>query len=1147
MQDLGGRKLGQYELRERLGRGGMAEVYKAYQASMDRFIAVKVMLGHLVEDDDFVERFRREAQAVGRLRHPNIVNIFDFGIQDAVYYMAMEYIDGGTLKDRSKDIGRFNTNDALRITSQLASALDYAHNAGMIHRDVKPANIMFTNKTYQDVVLTDFGIARILNQTGLTATGAYVGTPDYMSPEAGHGDPTDERADLYALGIILYEMLTGTAPYSADTPLAVMLKHMNAPLPTISEYGDEIPEVVEKIILRSMAKDPNDRYQTAAAMKTDVDRAQAILQETAATVVVPDAKSRKVVGETTIGTTQGLLPDERVVDDSPSSTVLPTQSKENTSTSAGLLTLRNIVIVAVLVGIIAVAAFFTNRDNNTAGETDITQIALAAETEEATDEPVIETEVVVDTETEEPLIESEAVTEEVATNTATPTEEPNPEPSPTMSASRLLDQGYAAGADGDLEAALALFEQATDLEPDNYEALTALADTHAQLGNIDEALEAWNTVIELNPDDRLAHLRRGQILVEQDDLETALVDFDFVIDNAPEGGDDLMMDARLARGYQFITLNRIEKARDDFQQVVDYDPTQINALMEVGYNEVRLGNTDAALEAFNQVLEQESAFYDAVNMIAQIYRGNEQHEEAIDHLTIYLEGDFGYNNSELANLYWLRAENYLFLNDLESAVSDLEQSVDLDETVNNAAALANLGWTLADLGNTENGIIYLRRYVQIAEENNMQLDTGAVNKLSELEQDNPSIVDDLASAQADNAETVTEDIVMDIPPHPNNLMLLRGESALMDEIDNLILDEEQDVALGILEIELDDNPDDINLLYLQSQVYASHYDEGLTSRQIAERMIELDPDNVLGQIALADSYLTYPDYSPEQAREILVALLPDHDDNPDVLFRFARLANWEEEPDLAYTAESLGASGWRFVDYMGNFLYDSKQYDRALPYLYTIYEAQRPYITSYEAAANLMGALVQTGQADTALAIAYDIEGDMDSFGFADIGFVAYEAGDYEQARDWAETAKALDDTAIHADWLLALIAWWADNDLQTASALFQPMLEEPYNYYSRYLNDTFKHTVALDYARILQDAGDLDGALEYYNIAVENFSYQAWIYEERADLFIDRDELESAQDDLRTAFEIADDSDYRRDLRERLRELEAQINGTDG
>ncbi len=273
MLDLSGQKLGQYELRERLGRGGMAEVYKAYQPGMDRFVAVKMMLGHLADDEGFIARFKREAQSVGKLRHPHIVNVFDFGVERDVYYMVMEYIEGDNLKHYIQKRQAIPPYEALQLTSQMADALAYAHSKGMIHRDLKPANIMFMDKHHQHAVLTDFGIARLMGQSGLTASGMMVGTPAYMSPEAGRGEDTDERSDLYSLGIILYEMVTGNVPYDADTPIAIIMKHINAPLPTTRNYGHHVPPTVEKIIVKSLTKMPADRFQTATEMKKAVDTA----------------------------------------------------------------------------------------------------------------------------------------------------------------------------------------------------------------------------------------------------------------------------------------------------------------------------------------------------------------------------------------------------------------------------------------------------------------------------------------------------------------------------------------------------------------------------------------------------------------------------------------------------------------------------------------------------------------------------------------------------------------------------------------------------------------------------------------------------------------------------------------------------------
>jgi tetratricopeptide (TPR) repeat protein len=275
-KDLTGTVLGKYQIIERLGRGGMADVYRAFQPIMERYVAVKVMHTHLSEDENFITRFKREAQIVGSLRHPHIVQVLDFDIHEGDYYMVMEYVQGDTLKAMLKRRGALQIGEALDITSKLADALDYAHSKGMIHRDIKPANVLMDTKG--SPILSDFGIAHLSDLSGLTSTGQAVGTPNYMSPEAGRGEKVDERTDIYSLGIVLYEMLTGSVPYDADTPYAVILKHINDPLPMPRQFGATVPAFVEKIMLKALAKSREDRYQSAAEFRNAIDKAIEQLQ-----------------------------------------------------------------------------------------------------------------------------------------------------------------------------------------------------------------------------------------------------------------------------------------------------------------------------------------------------------------------------------------------------------------------------------------------------------------------------------------------------------------------------------------------------------------------------------------------------------------------------------------------------------------------------------------------------------------------------------------------------------------------------------------------------------------------------------------------------------------------------------------------------
>jgi serine/threonine-protein kinase len=271
-QSLEGHTLGKYRILNALGRGGMAQVYRGYHPQLDRYVAIKVLRSDLVEEDEFLGRFKREAHAVSGLRHPNIVQVFDFDIQDDHHFMVMELLEGDTLRARLNDYRirgqRMPLPEILRILSEVLDGLGYAHKEGIIHRDIKPANIMLTKRG--QAVLTDFGIAQIVGSTQYTVSGALMGTLNYMAPEQGLKGTCDERSDIYSLGIVLYEMLTGYTPFDADTPLAILMKHLNDPLPLPSQVDPALPIALEQIVLKALAKDPQDRYQNAQEMAADL-------------------------------------------------------------------------------------------------------------------------------------------------------------------------------------------------------------------------------------------------------------------------------------------------------------------------------------------------------------------------------------------------------------------------------------------------------------------------------------------------------------------------------------------------------------------------------------------------------------------------------------------------------------------------------------------------------------------------------------------------------------------------------------------------------------------------------------------------------------------------------------------------------------
>jgi serine/threonine-protein kinase len=292
MTDLRGPTLGKYQLRERLGRGGMAEVYRAWHPDLERHVAIKVLHNFLAETPGFLDRFKREAKAVAQLRHPHIVQVFDFDRHNDISYMVMEYVPGPTLKtvlDLAHEHGQhLPWPIALAIFRALLEAVGYAHAHGMVHRDLKPGNVLLDINDWDATppaeryprlcagwpfrtVLTDFGIAKIIGAERLTQSGLTVGTPHYLSPEQAAGEPGDLRSDLYALGIMLFESLSGQVPFDAPTAPAVLLKHLSAPIPSLQTLLPDLPAPLEGFIQRALAKQAAQRFQTAAEMRAALE------------------------------------------------------------------------------------------------------------------------------------------------------------------------------------------------------------------------------------------------------------------------------------------------------------------------------------------------------------------------------------------------------------------------------------------------------------------------------------------------------------------------------------------------------------------------------------------------------------------------------------------------------------------------------------------------------------------------------------------------------------------------------------------------------------------------------------------------------------------------------------------------------------
>jgi len=272
-ESLVGKRLGKYEIQAEIGKGGMGVVYQGYDPLLDRRVAVKVLAPHLVRERGYVERFLREARSAARLKHDGIVTIYDVGQQENWYYIVMEYLEGQTLAQIIRQRGTLSSDQALAILRRLGEALDYAHHYGLVHRDVKPGNIVVDSAGH--ATLADFGVARASGQMTLTKAGGLVGTPQYMSPEQAQGEQVDHRTDVYSLGVVAYEMLTGQTPFGAATPHAVLHQLIYEPPPSVRSRRPDLPAEVDRVLAIVLAKEPASRYQMATSFVETLGQALA--------------------------------------------------------------------------------------------------------------------------------------------------------------------------------------------------------------------------------------------------------------------------------------------------------------------------------------------------------------------------------------------------------------------------------------------------------------------------------------------------------------------------------------------------------------------------------------------------------------------------------------------------------------------------------------------------------------------------------------------------------------------------------------------------------------------------------------------------------------------------------------------------------
>ena len=343
MENYVGKRLdGRYEIHEIIGVGGMSVVYKAYDNVDDRIVAVKILKEEFANDDEFVRRFKNESKAIAVLSHPNIVKVYDVSFGDKIQYIVMEYVDGITLKEYIQKQGLITWNDAVYFISQILKALQHAHDKGIVHRDIKPQNIILLSTG--EIKVTDFGIARFSRTETRTLTENAIGSVHYISPEQAKGELTDERADIYSLGVVFYEMLTGTVPFEADSAVSVALMQVRDDAKRLTDINPDIPLGLEQICFHAMQKNPLERYQTATEMLLDLEEVIRNPNATFDYSYMVDKQPTKFVKR------EEVLPSDSVSDDYDEEDALEEKKNKKKIVTATILGL--VLLVVAIVGLV---------------------------------------------------------------------------------------------------------------------------------------------------------------------------------------------------------------------------------------------------------------------------------------------------------------------------------------------------------------------------------------------------------------------------------------------------------------------------------------------------------------------------------------------------------------------------------------------------------------------------------------------------------------------------------------------------------------------------------------------------------------------------------------------------------------------------
>ncbi|MFQ5922035.1 MAG: tetratricopeptide repeat protein [Anaerolineales bacterium] len=584
MQGLIGQELGGYRITSQIGKGGMATVFKAYQPSLDRYVAVKVMPPYYAEHDDtFLKRFRREAKAIASLRHPNILVVIDYGEESDTTYIVMEFVEAGTL---SELLGKPMAPEPMRgLIDQLAGALQYAHEQGVVHRDIKPNNILLPKTDWP--LLTDFGLAKMVGGSQLTLTGTVAGTPAYMSPEQGRGAKVDSRSDIYSLGIVLYEMATGVVPFHAETPMAVVVKHIIDPLPLPRSKNPELPEEIERVILKALSKEPADRFQDAGEMARALNEAVKGLPEGVAEVVpsVPVGQATTIETADEVDIAAQAAGAQQVAEGLEDSGVEPAAVRA----TGGLLSGRRRIAAAVAGGLLIVTVVAIGAAQLFGGATEElgdsrTQDQLVADARAAL-------------ERDDPSAALEDLERAIERD--------------SENVDLYFERARAHAAAGEFDLAYESILQGIEMVPEEAWVHANAANTLRELGLFDEAVSEYQRALELDPQAYWLYSRIADIYRETDrQNEAAAVLFE-ALENPNLAADPDELDSI---GWFFLSLEMVNEAEAAFNGALEADPdnpTRYEGLTELAY---RRGGAPAGIEmveAGMQRFPEHTAFYES--------------------------------------------------------------------------------------------------------------------------------------------------------------------------------------------------------------------------------------------------------------------------------------------------------------------------------------------------------------------------------------------------------------------------------------------------------------------------------------------------------------------------------------------------------